>query len=85
MNQFGLPRFLPDELDLLAEYVSILEPIAKVLDVLQGEKADWLGIGIILPLLERLKTVLCDKNLPNLYPIRERVLAKFDQRLHDLF
>lgn len=80
INQFGLPRFLSEELDLLTEYVSVLEPIAKVLDVFQGEKADWMGIGIVLPLLERLKSVLCEKNLPNLYPLRERVLAKIEQR-----
>ena len=58
----------------------ILKPIASELDLFQGEKNCFLGIGMVLPLLTRIKKKLQDRVFPNLGPIRDRVIERIDAR-----
>ena len=39
-----------EDIELLSEYMSVMEPVEKVLDILQGEKEIFMGICIVLPL-----------------------------------
>ena len=78
--RLGLPSFSATELNLAMEYVSVMDPVAKLLDVFQGEKCSWMGIGIVLPLIYRMKKVLRSRNFPNLEAIRDRMLDKVDER-----
>lgn len=50
------PRFKTSELEFLAEYVSVLEPIAIALDMLQGEEKAY--FGTVLPTIKCLERKL---------------------------
>jgi hypothetical protein len=69
----GLPALTKD-IELLSEYMSVMEPVARILDILQGEKK------IVLPLLTKLKQQLAVREFPNLGLIRDRILASVDKR-----
>lgn len=55
-----------EDMELLNEYILVLRPLAQVLDVFQGEKNVFLGIGIVLPLITMLKKQLDQRVFPNL-------------------
>ncbi len=57
-----------------------MKPLAIVLDILQGEKEVFLGVGLVLPLLTKLKDQLNQRVYSFLGPIRDRVVTKIDQR-----
>jgi len=58
----------------------VMQPLAAVLDIFQGEKEVFLGLGIVLPLLTRLKKQLQQKVFQNLSTIRDRVVQSIDKR-----
>ena len=79
MSALKLPNFTKEEIELLTEYMLVMKPIAVVLDIFQGEKGCFLGLGMVLPLLTRLKKQL-QRVFPNLSPIRDRVLSSIEDR-----
>lgn len=79
-SSIGAQPFSQHDLDLLAEFCSVLDPLARVLDIFQGEKQCFLGIGIILPLLTRLKKKLADRDLKFINPIRDLILTRIEYR-----
>lgn len=58
-EQLSVPRLLAHEMTFLREYVDVLEPLAKAIDILQGEKNCYLGF--LIPTILSLKTLLSNK------------------------
>ena len=52
-NLLGLPSLTKEDIELLNEYMLVMKPISAVLDIFQGEKGCFLGLGIVLPLLTK--------------------------------
>ncbi len=61
-----------------------MKPLAVVLDILQGDKGVFLGIGLVLPLITRLKDLMNQRVYLHHGPIRDRVLEKVDKRYYNL-
>lgn len=74
-SNIGLPALKKEDIDILSEYAQVLEPLSKVLDIFQGNKSCFLGIGVVLPLIEKIKRKLTSRNFPNLNPIRDKILG----------
>ncbi|KAI9554978.1 hypothetical protein GHT06_020267 [Daphnia sinensis] len=66
-------------------YLHCVKPLAAILDIFQGEKGCFLGIGIVLPLLTKLKKQLNQRMFPNLGPIRDKILSRVQDRFGHLF
>ena len=49
-------------IELLNEYCNLLEPAAQLLDIFQSENKNFAGIGIVLPLIVKLKQKLNNSN-----------------------
>jgi len=79
-RSLGLPALTKEDIELLSEYMSVMEPVARILDILKGEKEIFMGIGVVLPLLTKLKQQLAVREFPNLDLIRDRILASVDKR-----
>lgn len=80
LKALGIPQMTKDDLELIGEYMSILKPLAAVLDIFQGEKACFMGLGVVLPLLSKLQKQLRQKICPNLSPIRDKIIARVEVR-----
>jgi len=80
LSVIGLPVMTKEDLDMLTEYMLVMQPIAVALDILQGEKEVFMGIGVVLPLLTKLKKELMLRDFPNLGPLRDKVLESLDKR-----
>lgn len=80
LSSNNLPSFTLHDLDCLAEYCSVLDPLARVLDILQGENDCFLGIGVILPLLTRIRKKLGERQFKFVNPIRDRILERIEFR-----
>ena len=48
-----IPPLTKEDVDLLSEYMYCLKPLAAILDIFQGDKGCFLGIGMVLSLLTR--------------------------------
>ena len=79
-TKLGLPSLTKEDIDLLNEYMLVMKPLAILLDIFQGEKGVFLGLGMVLPLLSKLKEQLKTKLFPNLNAIRDRVITSIDNR-----
>ncbi|KAI9550878.1 hypothetical protein GHT06_000219 [Daphnia sinensis] len=79
------PLLTKEDIELLNEYMEVMKPLAVVLDILQGDKGVFLGVGLGLPLITRLKDLLNQRVYLHLGPIRDRVLEKVDKRFGKLF
>jgi len=44
-KQLGLPQFQPQHINFMREYTTLMGPVAKALDVLQGDKTATLGMS----------------------------------------
>nr|CAH0113738.1 unnamed protein product [Daphnia galeata] len=84
-TKLGLPSLTKEDIDLLNEYMLVMKPLAILLDIFQGEKGVFLGLGMVLPLLSKLKEQLKTKLFPNLNAIRDRVITSIDNRFGHLF
>ena len=82
-SSLTLPLLTKEDLELLTEYMEVMKPLAVVLDILQGDKGVFLGIGLVLPLITRLKDLMNQRVYLHLGPIRDRVLEKVDKRYYN--
>ncbi len=73
-----LPLLTKEDIELLTEYIKVLKPLAVVLDISQGDKGVFLGVGLVLLLITWLKALMNQRVL-HLGPIRDRVLDKVDK------
>jgi len=73
-----LPASLQQELVLLSEYVAIMEPIARALDTLQGDR--YACLGFVLPSLKSLKTRMNGESLSPAKPLHAASIADIDKR-----
>ncbi|KAI9559480.1 hypothetical protein GHT06_013473 [Daphnia sinensis] len=81
MQSIGLTSmFSTEDIDYLQEYSVLMKPIASALDILQGEKKCFHGIGMVLPLLTRIKKQLRKRFFAKLGPMRDRIIQKIDER-----
>ena len=76
----GLPLLTKEDVELLIEYMLVMKPLAAVLDIFQGEKECFLGLGVVLPLLSKLKKQLKQRVFTNLGAIRDRIISSIDLR-----
>lgn len=58
-TSLGCTRLNPPEMTFLREYVSVLQPLAQAIDLLQGEKKCFLGF--LIPTILSLKSKMSDK------------------------
>jgi hypothetical protein len=81
LQSIGLTSlFSKEDIDYLQEYCELMKPIASALDILQGENKCFHGIGMVLPLLTRLKKQIRERFFANLGTMRDRVIQKIDER-----
>ncbi|KZS01529.1 Uncharacterized protein APZ42_001780, partial [Daphnia magna] len=81
LQSIGLTSmFSKEDIDYLQEYAVLMKPIASALDILQGENKCFHGIGMVLPLLTRIKKQLRERFFANLGPMRDRIIQKIDER-----
>jgi hypothetical protein len=69
-----------EDVELLIEYMLVMKPLAAVVDIFQSEKECFLGLGVVLPLLSKLKKQLKQRVFPNLGAIRDRIISSIDLR-----
>ncbi|XP_046447601.1 uncharacterized protein LOC124196523 [Daphnia pulex] len=84
-RSLGIPALTKDDLELLLEYMHCVKPLAAILDIFQGEKGCFLGIGVVLPLLTKLKKQLKQRVFLNVGPLRDKILARIEDRFGHLF
>ncbi len=81
LQSIGLTySFTKEDIEYLQEYCELMKPLAQALDIFQGQKECFLGIGMVLPLLTRVKKTLRDRFFPNLEPMRKRVIESINDR-----
>ena len=79
-GSIGLPVLSAEDVDLLNEYMLVMQPLALVVDIVQGEKKVFYGLGLLLPLLSKLKLDLGNKEFSNVGAIRNKILTSIDKR-----
>ena len=79
----NLPQLLHQEVAFLREYLSLMEPLARALDVLQGDQNACLGF--VLPTLKLLKTKLNGVPLSLAKPLHEALLDGINTRFSHVF
>lgn len=79
-RSLGITALTKDDLELLLEYMHCVKPLAAILDIFQGEKGCFLGIGVVLPLLTKLKKQLKQRVFLNVGPLRDKILARIEDR-----
>ena len=79
----NLPQLLHQEVAFLREYLSLMEPLARALDVLQGDQNACLGF--VLPTLKLLKTKLNGVPLSLDKPLHEALLDGINTRFSHVF
>jgi hypothetical protein len=78
-----LPALLQQELAFLSEYVALMEPVARALDTLQGDR--YACLGFVLPTLKSLKTKLNGVPLSLAKPLHAALIAAINKRFGHLF
>ncbi|XP_060858866.1 uncharacterized protein LOC132936189 [Metopolophium dirhodum] len=77
----------PQETDFLTEYCKVMKPIAKALDILQGEK--YISIGYLLPTLTAVKKslnqLILHGNLKYCKPLVEVLISGLKKRFDTNF
>jgi hypothetical protein len=86
-EHFGVPYLSSSEEDLIKEYVKILLPLTRALDILQADKK--VSIGFLLPTivvlkkqLERLQT---NQRIKHCKPLINGLLSRVNNRFGDMF
>ena len=79
---FGVVPFTDNQQAFLVEYCTVMEPLARALDILQGDKN--LYIGYLLPTLVSLRNRLqsLKPGLKHAGPLVEALLTGIDHRIH---
>ena len=79
---FGVVPFTDNQQAFLVEYCTVMEPLARALDTLQGDKN--LYIGYLLPTLVSLRNRLqsLKPGLKHAGPLVEALLTGIDHRIH---
>ena len=76
----GLLILTKDDIDILTEYMQVMKPLAAVLDVFQGDKSCFMGLGVVLPLLKKVKQQVKQRAFPNIGPLRVRIVSRVEYR-----
>lgn len=79
-KNLGIPLLTKEDIELLNEYAEVMKPLAVVLDILQGDKGVFLGIGLVLPLLTKMTNQLKQRVYSHLYPIRDSIIKRVEKR-----
>ncbi|KAG9266014.1 hypothetical protein AMEX_G20505 [Astyanax mexicanus] len=83
-NELDTPKFTPVELAFLAEYAKTMSPVAKALDVLQGETS--VQMGWLIPTITLLKTKLQQLRLTTKFcePLIDALLSGLEKRFREM-
>jgi len=73
-------QFTIEDVSILQEYSELMKPLANALYIFKGKANCFSGIGMVLPLLTRVRKTLRDKFFPNLGPMREKVIESIDEK-----
>ena len=82
-KQLGLPQFQPQHINFLREYTTLMGPVAKALDVLQGEKNCY--FGYVIPTVVTLREKL-NASSPALHvtqPLKNALLNGIEKQFSD--
>jgi len=80
-----LPKLKQNEIEFLKEYEAVLQPLARTLDFLQGEKGCF--YGMLLPKIVQLRnklSVVRDGNLVYTKPLATEIINGLSSRFDDL-
>ena len=80
-----LPRLKQSEIELLKEYETVLQPLARTLDFLQGEKGCF--FGMLLPKITQLRNKLFlirDGHLIHIKPLVSEIINGLSSRFDDM-
>ncbi|KAL6479152.1 hypothetical protein MHYP_G00125850 [Metynnis hypsauchen] len=83
-SELDTPKFTPVELAFLAEYANTMSPVAKALDVLQGETS--VQMGWLVPTITLLKTKLQQLNVASKFcePLIAALLSGLEKRFREM-
>ncbi|KAL6475709.1 hypothetical protein MHYP_G00167490 [Metynnis hypsauchen] len=83
-SELDTPKFTPVELAFLAEYANTMSPVAKALDVLQGETS--VQMGWLVPTITLLKTKLQQLNVASKFcePLIAALLSGLEKRFGEM-
>ncbi|KAL7868750.1 hypothetical protein SRHO_G00101340 [Serrasalmus rhombeus] len=83
-SELDTPKFTPVELAFLAEYAKTMSPVAKALDVLQGETS--VQMGWLVPTITLLRTKLQQLNIASKFcePLIAALLSGLEKRFGEM-
>ncbi|KAL2093869.1 hypothetical protein ACEWY4_011181 [Coilia grayii] len=83
-SELDTPKFTPVDLAFLAEYAKTMSPVAKALDVLQGETS--VQMGWLVPTITLLTTKLQQLSVTSKYsePLIAALLSGLEKRFRDM-
>ena len=86
-DKLELPKLKPTEIDFLKEYVVVMEPIATILDQLQGDQNCYNGMLLpkLIQLRHKLHTITGENHLTYCSPLVNSLLNGLTSRFNSMF
>ncbi|XP_069381208.1 E3 SUMO-protein ligase ZBED1-like [Paralichthys olivaceus] len=86
-EKLQVTRFKAAELTFIREYVQVMAPLAKALDVLQSDRMAYTGVLVptISILVEKMERMKHETNLHHCYPLVDAIISGVKQRFGYIF
>ncbi|XP_069381916.1 uncharacterized protein [Paralichthys olivaceus] len=86
-EKLQVTRFKAAELTFIREYVQVMAPLAKALDVLQSDRMAYTGVLVptISILVEKMERMKHETNLHHCYPLVDAIINGVKQRFGYIF
>ncbi|XP_065315835.1 uncharacterized protein LOC135924669 [Gordionus sp. m RMFG-2023] len=83
-DELKLCRFTSDDRDFIKEYCSIMRPVSKAIDILEGEK--YMYLGYYTPTITQIIICMADVQvLKYCQPLKDTILASIEKRFNNLY